>query len=222
MNMTQDRDTLATKIRALLSKANSSQFEAEREAFMAKADQLMRDYQISMADVNTARDNDPLGLEAHEGGTSRAWKHPLGVQVAKYYGCQYVSHKGASKFTYTLVGRKSNRVTAKLMFEYLINTIMKASREQYKDERARNVSCESKGAMLAERLRELNSNKPLERTGAGIVPLDEASAYMCEHMKIRISRSRALSANESDRKWAQGVGLNVQAGGGAKKQLLLR
>jgi len=217
---TQNKDTLAAKIAALLAKANSSEFEAERDAFMAKADQLMRDYQISMADVNNARDGDPLGLEIHEGGTSRAWKHPLGVQVAKYYGCQYVSRRGAPKFTYTLVGRESNRVTAKLMFEYLIDTIMKASREQYKDERARNVSRESKGAMLAERLRELNKSKPLEHIGACLVPLDEASAYMREHMKLRAVRSRSLSANVADRQWAQGVGLNMQAGS-SRKQLLL-
>ncbi len=216
---TQNKDALTAKIAALLAKANSSEFEAERDAFMSKADQLMRDYQISMADVNNARDSDPLGLEIHEGGVSRAWKHPLGMQVAKYYGCQYVSRRGAPEFTYTLVGRESNRVTAKLMFEYLIDTIMKASREQYKDERARNVSCESKGVMLAERLRKLNKNKPLAHTGQGLVPLDEASAYMREHMKIRGVRSRSLSANASDKQWAQGVGLNMQAGG--RKQLLL-
>ncbi len=219
--MTQDRETLAAKIRALLAKANSSEFEAERDAFIAKAEQLMRDYQISLSEVDGARPNDKLGHDLHEGGRPNVWKHALGYQVAKYYCCRYIKRVGAPKLTYTLIGRESARVTTQLMLEYLIYTVMRAARLEYTDERARSWSRESKATMLCERLKELNKSKPLETSGSNnaLVPLDEATAYMHEHFRTRNVKGRSLRSDAKDRVWAQGVGLNLQTGGSRVLQI---
>lgn len=49
--MSTDKSDLLRKIQGLLAKAESSQFEGERESFMAKADELMQKYTIELWEI---------------------------------------------------------------------------------------------------------------------------------------------------------------------------
>jgi predicted phage gp36 major capsid-like protein len=42
---------LYAKIRAMIAKAESTEYEVEADAFMAKVDELMREHQLSMKDI---------------------------------------------------------------------------------------------------------------------------------------------------------------------------
>ena len=56
--MTQRQDDILRKVRALIAKANSTDFEGEREVFMAKADQLMESYAIETWMLATGDDEE--------------------------------------------------------------------------------------------------------------------------------------------------------------------
>lgn len=53
--MARDRSDTLRKVQALLDKANGTQFDAERDAFMAKADALMAAYAIESFELDMAR-----------------------------------------------------------------------------------------------------------------------------------------------------------------------
>ena len=60
--MTTKQEDILRKVRGLYAKANSTDFEAEREAFMAKADQLMEAYAIETWQLETGEDAEKAKL----------------------------------------------------------------------------------------------------------------------------------------------------------------
>lgn len=120
-------------IKALLAKAASTEFDAEAEAFLAKAHYLMEKHQLDAEDLER---DDPVGHEetydrADRGGVD--WDFTLMFGVAYYFGCKAIRIEPDMRnrrYRIGLVGRESARVTATEMHKYLIKTIRRMARDR--------------------------------------------------------------------------------------------
>ncbi len=131
--------TIIEKIKALLAKAASTDSQAEAEAFLNKAHELMERHQLEAGDLEA---DDPIhktaGARAN-GGASPDWDFQLMFSVARYFGCkgiQYWSQKKldgtyvrAGEYVMWIVGRESARITAVEMHKYLVKTVRRLGRE---------------------------------------------------------------------------------------------
>ena len=103
---TNEKDDLLRKIQGLLAKAEATQFEGEREVFMAKADELMMKYRIELWEVQQRQsgrisERDPIIKDfdykfAFESGPFAEIADPLWtifLATARFCNCVVVFHK---------------------------------------------------------------------------------------------------------------------------------
>ena len=145
--MTDDKKKIAVKIQALLAKAQSTTHEAEAEAFMRKAHELLEQHQIDLGDLVDADDPvivDTDGFEQTE--SSPSWYKDLYVAVGGLYGCKAVisfkmlqTTRGNHRWGYAveLTGRQSAIITAQLMFPWIKQQCFEKGREVWRTHAAR-------------------------------------------------------------------------------------
>ena len=123
----------ASKIAALLRKAESSEHPEETETFLNKAKTLMEKHQISLADLSKEerKDEDPMGSgrsKSYAPGTSASTKYLLTSKVAKYFGCYIVLEyhkdaKGRRREEVVYHGPLSARTMSEAMFPFIWNQV---------------------------------------------------------------------------------------------------
>lgn len=91
MNNTNSRDKMLDKVRGLLAKAESTEHEAEAEAFFAKAYELIQTYAIDETDLRDAGGDDPIDTEKVwlPEPYSRA-KVEIAFALSRHLGCYVV------------------------------------------------------------------------------------------------------------------------------------
>lgn len=223
-----EQQKMAAKIKALLAKASSTEHEAEAEAFMAKAQQLLEEHQIDAAMLDG--DDDPV--KVHLDGLQRTDKDPtwhkhLYSALAQLYGCKVVywsawvrHHPG---FTIQLTGRESAITTVELMYPWVKERCLEAGRrlaKQYPDmnssQYARRV-----GNALVHRIHFLlaqQKNEPPRTEAAGrnaLVTQDRVQQVFDEHYgdSLKPARNTAISTSAAARREAEGISLHRQMGG---------
>lgn len=77
--MTTKTEDILRKVRGLIAKANATDFEGEREAFMAKADQLMEAYAIETWQLETGDDDEKAKLIVRRDFDMQWWSDLKGV-----------------------------------------------------------------------------------------------------------------------------------------------
>lgn len=131
------------KVKKLLALANDGRGnEAEMAAAAAKAQQILEDYNLSMATVLSAGGTTDNTREKaiHEEGAQYKWMQTLMTGIASLHFCRLDKRQAFrnNKYVfigYQLIGRKANVATAKIMYEYLTNTIDRLVREALVDPR---------------------------------------------------------------------------------------
>ncbi len=144
--MSDQLNKIKTRIAALLAKARSTEHEAEAEAFLAKATELLEQYQLDIGDLTA--DNDPIlnhmGLHAAESG--HAWRWKLYRAVAAFYGCKgiYVGTllkdaegklvkdkqgKAIPAYEYRIIVRESAIITTDLMYPWIVSQVRAAAKD---------------------------------------------------------------------------------------------
>ena len=226
---------IAEKIKKILDKAASTEYEGEAAALMDKAMQLMEDHQLEMWQVDSA--GDPLGTTktAFYGSGPTSYKPKLRARLAQYYGCRVVREAAVeygSQFKQgymlghkdVLIGTESARVTTELMTAHVWAQINKQAGVLSKEGHG------SRGAMVRRltnamliRIAKLVAtnvkNPPAARTAAGrdlVVKLDGLlDAYMADlYPELQKSRtSRIKTGGAAVRAAAEGISLNRQATG---------
>lgn len=124
-----DIQKIKAKLTALIAKAKSTTNEHEAAAFMAKAEELMEQYQIEVYELGD--ESDLMGLEHMLDSSIAApvWLTSLPRAIALYYGCKTMRNWKApdgttnKKYTITLVGRESARITTMLMTDFIIDQV---------------------------------------------------------------------------------------------------
>lgn len=146
------------KIQKLLAKSrDESCSEAEAEACMERARELMTEHALSEVDVAEKR-------ETAERKNIRPkyfepWRRSLMHQTAKYYGCWTVEVQDEGDRYMAVMGRPSNILVAESMYDYLEKTTLRlasAHRREVRGARADQLDFERGcGARLAKRLMDL-------------------------------------------------------------------
>lgn len=220
---------IKARIMALLAKANGTDNEHEAEAFLAKAMELMQQYQLDVSDMVDA--DDPIlhhtGLSQAKSG--HAWRWKLYSAVAQLYGCKSihvdVGYRKTTKGKMTpwyeqrLVGRESAIITTDLMYPWIVDQVRKAAKDIAKiTGMSEQGQAKRVAAALITRIHKLiRDQKQREPTTAAgrnaLVVLNQVVAKYdelyptAEKMKSRPSVTDGLA-----RKAAEGIGLHRQTG----------
>ena len=217
---------IVEKIQKLLDRANGTDFEAEAEACLRKARDLMTANGVSEEDLSEHSREEALGelgsnwLNNDEEGKSYFnWKKILISCLAYYFDCKIVNcSAGARKIKIDVIGREANRVTFGIMYNWIHDKTMKEAREHYHSDTARrNSYCLGVANALAAKIYSIKPRSN-EKDGWGIVPMDEVKAFMnekypmlCKGKKIQSSASRS-DAYGAGRAAGDSISLNRQFG----------
>lgn len=227
--------TIVEKIKALLAKAASTDSQAEAEAFLAKAHELMEKHQLGAEDLER---DDPIdesvGAKAN-GGASPDWDFQLMFAVARYFGCEGVqwwsqtNTEGeflkAGQYTMRIVGRESARITAIEMHKYLVATVRRLGR-QHAAEMGTNAGNAARriGRALQIRISELCPPPPAAETEAGkkaLVTIDRTLAKFNELFPDAATiKSPGVKTTKTAKQIAGGIGLNLQTASSAATRRL--
>ncbi len=174
------KEDIIKKIQKLLA-VSKDKGASENEAMMAAdiAQKLLQAHNLSLGEIKNNESIEPINKESYE-VEREAWKGWIRNSTAKLYYCTcYSSYKFDElykkvKVTY-FVGRESNRIVAKHMSDYFVETIESLANKEFENvpgnrndlnkmKHAFNQGCASR---LSQRLRDkyAESNKPVEYTG---------------------------------------------------------
>lgn len=225
--MTKNK-ALIEKIKALLAKAASTEFEHEAALFADKARQLMEQYQIDVTDLEH---DDPVDISKPYSATTSApsYKKHLWTSLAKYYGCRTVLN-WTSHDTYTVdvIGRESARVTLELMYPFVMEQVRKAGKQIYEEKKhlgdltvercIRKVA----NALILRIQAEIVDREPPKPTTQGgknaLVTLDAVNALIERTYKdLSKGSKRSIGTDGAARAAASGISLARQTTGGSTK-----
>lgn len=230
-------------IQALLAKAKGTDNEHEAEAFLAKAMEMMQQYQLDAADLADADDPiiNHMGLSRAKSG--HAWRWKLYRAVGALYGCKgiYVdcflkNEDGTYQvdkhgrliegYEYRLVGRESAIITTDLMYPWIVEQVRAHAKRlapmtgMSEQGQAKRVAA----ALIARIWTLVNEQKEkAPRTEAAknaLVIMDEVEAAFARHFpETTLMKARRTVSDRLSREAANSIGLHRQTGG--KSQLKL-
>jgi hypothetical protein len=212
--------SIASKITAIIAKAEGSTHPEEAQAFMAKAQQLMQSHGLDLLDLGKLSD-DPIGVDinAVKNFQSDNWQTGLAAAAAHYYGCRtVVSHRGCTYF-HSVGGRESARITFTLMFGYFTRSVSKLATEAVKagEYKTPSIARTAIGKALTVRITQaLRSARAVEGTGINaLVPVDLVDLALQEAFpRMREGKARKISYSSAAMSHASKIGLNLQTAGG--------
>ena len=115
---------ISEKIAALINKAQSTDSQAEADALMSKAQQLMRENNLSYSDVENVGNEIEREYVDYKG-----WKAQLFIALAHVNNCTtLVGRKGRS-----IVGEKQTIQTVKFLHEFYTNCLKTLSENYYRN-----------------------------------------------------------------------------------------
>lgn len=226
--MSEATQKIKQRIMALLAKARGTDNEHEAEAFLAKAMDLMQQYQLDVADMVDA--DDPIlkhvGMEAAESG--HAWRWKLYSAVAQLYGCKSIHVGKAVKgkngrlvpgYEQVLVGRESAIITTDLMFPWIVEQVRSKAKEIAKlTGMSEQGQAKRVAAALISRIhrliREQRETTPTTAAGKNaLVVLNQVVAKYEELFPDAVTMKARPSVTDGlARAAAEGIGLHRQTG----------
>lgn len=233
----EDMDAIKRKIAALLAKAEGTDNEFEAEAFMSKVNELLEKYQIQMHELNTS---DPMG---HQDGETNvyaaiAWAKMMLGLAARYFGARivwtgkeaewYYDKKGNLKsrkkkgvghnhHPYTIFGPQSARMTAELMFPYLISQVRRQGKSYARVHGIPDaIGAREVGNAFCIRLSKLVANQQAHRDELvknALVPVDMTQSYIdvfYADSPLTKGKSRKLKYGQEAADYADKISLSAQ------------
>jgi hypothetical protein len=119
--MSEATEKALDRVRKLLALAGNNSNEEEAARAAEKAQEILAEHNLSIADIKTDADKDERLVEDDELITNQQqWRRDLGNIVAELYFCQYLFLiLPGYKDQHTFIGAKHNVEVAKLFFTYL-------------------------------------------------------------------------------------------------------
>jgi hypothetical protein len=152
-------EKLIKKIEALLNTKGCT--EAEAQARVAKAQELLEKYNLDLAQVGSGG---PARKDQKRKGGLYSWQRKLWQAVAELNFCHYLSIKGlarGSTYEHRLIGSHANVIATEHMAQYLQDTVERLAQQWAKDNLFKSVFVreaiayrEGMTARLSERLQE--------------------------------------------------------------------
>lgn len=212
-------DDIIRKIKALIAKAQSTPSEAEALACMSKAKELQDKHNLSDRDVS----EEAIKELPKNKRIADEWRRWLASSTARMFNCaividnfQRTDRYGAQIWDrcWSFVGRKSDMITADLMTDYFIDTVVKLANAHRKEidggQNEWRMYAKACALRLSQRIFEA-SQKAADEKQLAII-----KQHMDDEMnlgKARKSKEIALSGASARAgfKDADSVGLNLQA-----------
>lgn len=227
--MTDASKNKITKIiKALLTKAAGTDNENEAAVFATKAAEMMEQYQIEVLDVVA---DDPvdmtIGFRGRKDGPIR-YKSRLCSAVGQYYGCRTVFATSDKELTVKLIGRESSRITAELMFPFMLLQCRAVAKKIAENTGGKVSVCERDIInALIHRLQRLTNEQvgrtvqPKTSAGKNALIVQDAIKVKMEDLFPNLKTGRATSTGSSSeaRKAAEAISLNKQTAGTETKRL---
>lgn len=216
------------KIKKLLALAdNSGATEGERDNALRMAHGLLAKHNLDMAEVIASQQCE--GREKHMNETwGMLWCRVLSLHVSKLFFCRYYygAKVNGTRSQHFFVGKASNVVTAALMADYLIHSILKECRSRGWHNLSPQTRSFATGAarIIGERVTALMQNPEGEATGTGLMVQSlykteaEANAAFLRESGTKLTTKTTRTSGLDNRAYAAGqdygssVGLGVQVG----------
>ena len=134
--MPEEKESILKRIQKLL-KMSEENGASENEAMLAaqKAQELLSEHNLSRSDIQDDSQVEPIDRETFDAERDN-WQGWIQSATAKLYFCQYFSKSGVDSSYKRInqavfVGRKSNRIVAKSMCDYFINTVKRLADKEF-------------------------------------------------------------------------------------------
>lgn len=117
-------EKIIDRIRKLLALASNNPSEAEREAALSKAHQMLIAHNLQMQDVQgTPEEMDVYSL--HVPYSSSPWSRTIVNAIAQLYFCKFVfmKHGGNRSYTAQFIGMRSDADVARMVAESILNSV---------------------------------------------------------------------------------------------------
>lgn len=160
-----DHQKILRRVQKMLNLANNDgATEGERDNALRMAHATLAKHNLDMADLDTAQREATAGEERVENTTQfygRPWARNVCSSVASLFFCSYIytSHKKATMVRHYFIGRRSNAMTAALIAEFVVKSIMKEGNRQKRTEMQGNpwlrTFCWGAATRIQERVRQI-------------------------------------------------------------------
>ena len=127
-------DSMKIKIQKLLNQArDSGATEAEAEIFMEKAQALLREHNLTEAQLGVTESEDHREKEEFP---AYPWARNICGAIAQLYNCQYSYYTGMDqrKTSQVFKGKKGNAETARLIAEFVVRSVLKLAQKYQRDQ----------------------------------------------------------------------------------------
>ena len=210
-------DKIISKIEKLLNLGNGTSFKGEADMALQLAYQIMQANNLTMEDIkghSREAELGPLGTTSSANKQLRKWEKSILCSLARLFDCQIISTRSGSyydrKAEYTIVGRESNRVTVKLMYDWIQKDTLKKARKiggAYAS--VRNSYATGVANAINRKVSSLKATAPKSDVW-GIVPVDEVQNYVdqiygklkntsIKHINIRDAAAYCLGRSDGDK-----------------------
>ena len=223
----QEMNKIIDKIKKLMALGQSPS-EAEASSAITKAHNLLKEYNLQMADLKEKEEVDEFTYL--EGSALRSWKILLLAQIAKVNFCfayrskTYPGWGGHSVSKLQLIGKNHNIEVCKMMIEYLFDAIERLSKLQ--NGKGKSFVASYKIGIsdnLIRRLQEMEQNDKIETSNCYSLVVQENSAIQVYiKNKLNLKKGNINQSRTNGAGYAQGVhdgnniNLHRQVAAGAK------
>lgn len=229
--MSEATNKIKVRIQQLLAKAKGTDNEHEAEAFLAKAMDMMREFQLDIADLVDADDPILKHIGLTQASCGHAWRWKLYSKVAQLYGCKtiHVEKMVPGKdgrlvpgYEQTLVGRESAIITTDLMYPWIVSQVKSKAKEiaaktgMSEQGQAKRVAA-ALIARISRMLADQRAKDEAPTTEAGrnaLVVMNAVDAAYQQHFpNTELIRSRGAKTDSLSRDAANSIGLHRQTSG---------
>lgn len=148
--MNEVQEKLIDKIRKLLNHADGTNSQAEADSFIAKANKLLLEHNLSMSQIETTEDKSKNGItedkKAVDFGKNKSegnrWETLLMGVLCSHNMCDSIIHtkRQLSGGSISIIGSISNIETVKYLFDVAREMIRNISKTSYKEYREETLS----------------------------------------------------------------------------------
>lgn len=180
-------DKLLDKIQKLLNLGNDTCYIAEAEKALKKAEELMKQNGISAEDLLGHSKDSVLGTLGEDYLSDsekqyRRWERSLICSIAKMFDCKILTVSYSSRYCkkskIVIAGRQSNRITTKLMYNWIRDKTLKEARVISDSPSGRRTYCVGVTDAIHQRVLKAKAATETIKDEWGIVPLDEVEDYL--------------------------------------------
>ena len=227
------RDNILMKIQRLLALANGDANEHEAASAAAKAQKLMLEYDLCIADLDdiSVADTDIKEEVVHETGRLANWRLDLLIGVARAFNCRTLISSGYRLRSLRLVGTQADVSVARTTYDYLTGAVDRLAKANVKGMGRSFITSYKLGMVgtiihrLKEQARENAAEVEKTATSAGTELVLVKNAALKEHMSQYTGTYRAPQSGVNSSGYNQGrhdgggVSLNSQIGGKSNNRL---